>query len=141
MYNWASNKFLHHLYHHYRLSIYHPVTPKVKHAVISTLQSREQAKSGESAEGSGEGTAFIESPTRPAHMTRPENPPSYGEQQRQDALWKGEQPSLIPTDKLTKKQVGIRRFLLRGISLTCGMIHIIKTTTCSWPHRTDLYPE
>jgi hypothetical protein len=42
--NWASNKFLHHLYHHYCLFIYHPVTCKVKHAATSTLQSAANAR-------------------------------------------------------------------------------------------------
>jgi hypothetical protein len=54
---------------------------------------RDKAKSGGSTkQGKLKGVALIDSPTRVAHLMNVKDPPPYGAQHRQDALWEGEQP-------------------------------------------------
>jgi len=48
----------------------------------------------------------------------------------------------LRTDRLHKKQVEMRHFLLGGNKMTLGIMkYDIKITTCSWSHWSGLYPE
>ncbi|KAJ8590848.1 hypothetical protein M405DRAFT_815260 [Rhizopogon salebrosus TDB-379] len=52
---------------------------------------RDKTKSGGSTkQGKVKGIALEDSPTRVAHLTSAKDPPPYGAQHRQDALWEGE---------------------------------------------------
>jgi len=52
---------------------------------------REQAESDRSAkQREGEGGALVDSPVRVTPLTSEKNPPPYGAQHQQDALWEGE---------------------------------------------------
>ncbi|KAJ8581356.1 hypothetical protein M405DRAFT_832687, partial [Rhizopogon salebrosus TDB-379] len=52
---------------------------------------RDKTKSGGSTkQGKLKGVALIDSPTRIAPLTSAKDPPPYGAQRRQDALWAGE---------------------------------------------------
>jgi len=42
--------------------------------------------------GKAERDALLDTPAAVASLKRQENPPPYGEQHRQNALWKGERP-------------------------------------------------
>jgi hypothetical protein len=51
----------------------------------------DKAKSGESTkQGKVKAVALEDSPTRVAPLTSAKDPPPYGAQHRQDALWEGE---------------------------------------------------
>jgi hypothetical protein len=55
---------------------------------------RDKAKPGGSIkQGKAKGVALEDSPTRVAPLMSVKDPPPYGAQHRQDALWEGEQPS------------------------------------------------
>jgi hypothetical protein len=52
---------------------------------------RDKAKSGGSTkQGKVKAVALEDSPTRVAPLTSAKDPPPYGAQHRQDALWEGE---------------------------------------------------
>jgi hypothetical protein len=52
---------------------------------------RDKAKSGGSTkQGKVKGVALADSPTRVAPLTSVKDPPPYGAQHLQDALWEGE---------------------------------------------------
>ncbi|KAJ8588425.1 WD40 repeat-like protein [Rhizopogon salebrosus TDB-379] len=58
---------------------------------------RDKAKSGGSAApGKVERVALVDSPTRVAPLTSAKDPPPYGAQHRQDALWEGGNEALPP---------------------------------------------
>ncbi|KAJ8589272.1 hypothetical protein M405DRAFT_216075 [Rhizopogon salebrosus TDB-379] len=58
---------------------------------------RDKAKSGGSTkQGKVKGVALVDSPTRVAPLTSAKDPPRYGAQYRQDALWKGGNEALPP---------------------------------------------
>jgi hypothetical protein len=52
---------------------------------------RDKAKSGGSTkQGKVKGVALVDSPTRVAPLMSAKDPPPYGAQHHQDALWEGE---------------------------------------------------
>ncbi|KAJ8597769.1 hypothetical protein M405DRAFT_803040, partial [Rhizopogon salebrosus TDB-379] len=52
---------------------------------------RDKAKSGGSTKkGKAKGVALVDSPTPVAPLMSVKDPPPYGAQRRQDALWEGE---------------------------------------------------
>jgi hypothetical protein len=53
------------------------------------LRDKERA-GGPTKQGKVKGVALVDSPTRVAPLTSAKDPPPYGAQHRQDALWKGE---------------------------------------------------
>jgi len=57
------------------------------------------------------------------------DPPPYGAQHRQDALWEGEEARYDVLDDSTRHQEAIRRSLLGGTRLTWGVMYCIKMTT------------
>ncbi|OAX39338.1 WD40 repeat-like protein [Rhizopogon vinicolor AM-OR11-026] len=58
---------------------------------------REQAESDRSAkQREGEGGALVDSPVRVTPLTSEKNPPPYGAQHQQDALWEGGNEALPP---------------------------------------------
>ncbi|KAJ8585713.1 hypothetical protein M405DRAFT_935855, partial [Rhizopogon salebrosus TDB-379] len=58
---------------------------------------RDNAKSGGSTkQGKVKGVALVESPTRVAPLTSVKDPPPYGTQHRQHALWEGGNEALPP---------------------------------------------
>jgi len=54
------------------------------------LKQRKEARSEKSAKHKGDDGALGDSPTWIAPVMSEKNPPSYGAQHRQDALWEGE---------------------------------------------------
>jgi hypothetical protein len=67
---------------------------------------RDKAKPGGSIkQGKAKGVALEDSPTRVAPLMSVKDPPPYGAQHRQDALWEGEQPS-CDAHWPTKQEVG-----------------------------------
>ncbi|KAJ8587632.1 hypothetical protein M405DRAFT_934620 [Rhizopogon salebrosus TDB-379] len=57
----------------------------------------DKAKSGGSTkQGKVKGVALVDSPTRVAPLTSAKDPPPYGAQHRQDALWEGGNEALPP---------------------------------------------
>jgi len=56
------------------------------------------------------------------------DPPPYGAQQRQDALWKGEESRCDVLGDSTRHQEAMRRSLLGGSCMRWGMMCGIKIT-------------
>ena len=57
------------------------------------------------------------------------DPPPYGAQHRQDALWEGELARYDVLGDSTRHQEAMRRSLLGGSSLSWGVMYGIKMTT------------
>src|SRR6267154_5672258 len=70
------------------------------------------------------------------------NLPPYGAQHRQDALWEGEQLQCDSVNRLDKRQVGMKRSLPGGNSMSCRTVtQNNKTMTCTCLQGTDHYQE
>jgi hypothetical protein len=65
--------------------------------------SKEEAESSTSAR---QGEALSNLPIRVAHRTNEKNPPPYGAQHRQEALWEGKQPHCNTTHQLNQLEAG-----------------------------------
>ena len=63
-------------------------------------------------------------------LTNEKDPPPYGAQKRQDALWKGEQSCRDIRCDSTSRQEAIRRSLLSGNCMGWGVMYGIKITAC-----------
>jgi hypothetical protein len=101
---------------------------KIRHPSISVML-REVAESGLSKSRGQE--ALIDSSAHIADLwTSAKNPPPYGAQHHQDALWEGEQSRRSDTHRLIhREQVGMKCCLLDGISIRLQMEkHDIKMT-------------
>jgi hypothetical protein len=59
----------------------------------------------ESSTSTRRGEALLHSPTHVAQQTNAKDPPPYGAQHRQDALWEGKEPS-CDTHQLTQLEAG-----------------------------------